>query len=55
LGLRRGDAAVAEFQKVIDRPTSRCFRSRSVIAALTLLQLGRAYVLVDDIPKAKTA
>ena len=55
LAVRRGDEAAAEFQKVIDHPASGSFRGRGVIVALARLQLGRAYVLSGDIPKAKTA
>jgi serine/threonine protein kinase/tetratricopeptide (TPR) repeat protein len=55
LAARRGNDAAAEFQKIIDHRASAAFRGRALIAALARLQLGRAYVLSGDTPKAKTA
>ena len=52
LAERKGPEATAEFQKIIDH---RGIVANSPIAALTYLQLGRAYVLSGDRDKAKAA
>jgi len=55
LAARRGNDAAAEFQKIIDHRGSAAFRGRALLAALSRLQLGRAYALSGDTAKAKTA
>jgi len=52
LGLKAGNEAAVEFQKVIDRPG---LYPLSVSRALAHLGLARAYALAGDSPKAKTA
>ena len=49
---RDGVSAAVEFQKILDH---RGLVGNSVIGALALLQLGRAYVLSGDRSKAKAA
>jgi eukaryotic-like serine/threonine-protein kinase len=50
LAARRGSEAAAEFEKILDH---RGLVLNQPIGALAHLGLGRAYVLEDDIPKAK--
>jgi eukaryotic-like serine/threonine-protein kinase len=52
LAARRGREAAAEFQKILDH---RGIVINEPIGALAHLQLGRAYVLLGDNVKAKTA
>jgi serine/threonine protein kinase/tetratricopeptide (TPR) repeat protein len=52
IATRRGPEAAAEFQKIIDHPVQAAIFS---LGSLAHLQLGRAYVLSGDLPKAKTA
>jgi hypothetical protein len=48
---KRGDAAAAEFQKILDHPG---LIQNELIGALAHLGLGRAYALSHDMTKAKT-
>jgi len=48
----QGQAAVAEFQKILNHPG---VVANEIIGALAHLQLGRAYVLSGDTAKARTA
>jgi eukaryotic-like serine/threonine-protein kinase len=52
LDARQGAEAAAEFQKILDHPG---VVFADPIGALARLQLGRAYVLAGDKPKAKAA
>jgi eukaryotic-like serine/threonine-protein kinase len=52
LAARRGNEAAAEFQKILDH---RGLVLNQPIGALAHLGLGRAYVLLGDITKAKAA
>jgi eukaryotic-like serine/threonine-protein kinase len=52
LATHQGKEAAAEFQKFLDRPS---LVGSSPLAALTRLQLGRAYALQGDTDKARTA
>jgi hypothetical protein len=52
LAARNGTAAVAEFQKLIDRPG---IVLNQPIGSLAHLQLGRAYALAGDAVKARAA
>ncbi len=52
LAAGRGQEAVAEFQKVLSH---RGIVSADPIGALAHLQLGRAYVILGDLGKAKSA
>jgi len=52
LAMRQGTAAAAEFQKIIDHPG---LVVNEPIGALAHLQLGRAYAMIGDTAKAKTA
>ena len=52
LAARQGAPAVAEFQKILDRPGA--VRSEP-IAALARLELGRAFALSGDLAKARAA
>jgi serine/threonine protein kinase/tetratricopeptide (TPR) repeat protein len=52
LVLHRGSEAAAEFQKILDHPgVERNF----ITGALAHLQLGRAYAMAGDAPKARAA
>ena len=53
VALGRGSDAIAEFQKIIEHPASAHFRLP--LAALVLVQLGRAHVVSGDVNKAKTS
>ena len=50
--LHHGQEAAAEFQKLLDHPGMVL---NSVLGALAHLQLGRAYALAGDTPKARAA
>jgi eukaryotic-like serine/threonine-protein kinase len=50
--LHQGNEAAAEFQKLLDHPG---IVLNSVLGALAHLQLGRAYALAGDTPKARAA
>ncbi len=52
LALRQGSKAAAEFQKILDHPG---IVISDPIGALAHLEMGRAYALSGDEPKAKTA
>jgi len=52
LGKKNGAAAIAEFQKILDRSG---VVGNEPIGALAYLGLGRAYALSNDAPKAKSA
>jgi tetratricopeptide (TPR) repeat protein len=52
LAAHRGGEAAAEFQKILDH---RGIVLNEPIGALAHLQLGRAYVLQGDTPKARAA
>jgi tetratricopeptide (TPR) repeat protein len=52
LAAGRGQEAVAEFQKVLDH---RGVVLADPVGVLAHLQLGRAYKLLNDLPKAKSA
>ncbi|MGA9897370.1 MAG: protein kinase [Terriglobales bacterium] len=49
---RNGTAAAAEFQKLLDHPGATL---SDPIGALSHLQIGRAYAMAGDTPKAKAA
>jgi DNA-binding winged helix-turn-helix (wHTH) protein/tetratricopeptide (TPR) repeat protein len=49
---RQGPAAVAEFQKIIDRPG---LVENELIGALAHLEIGRAYLMTHEASKAKAA
>jgi len=50
--LHRGNEAAAEFQKLLDHPG---IVLNSALGALAHLQLGRAYAMAGDAPKARAA
>ena len=52
LAARQGTAAAAEFQKILDRPG---LALNEPIAALTHVQLARAYAITGDTAKARAA
>jgi eukaryotic-like serine/threonine-protein kinase len=52
LAARQGDAAAREFQRILDHPG---IVRNQMIGALSLLQLGRAYVVSGDLLKARSA
>ncbi len=52
LAARQGNEAVSEFQKIL---AHRGIVANDPMAAIARLQLGRAYVLAGDVPKAKAA
>jgi len=52
LAARRGAAAAAEFQRILDHPG---LVLNSVVGALAHLGLGRAYALAGDTAKARAA
>jgi predicted Zn-dependent protease len=52
LAMHHGDEAVVEFQKIVEH---RGLVFTSIIGALARLQMGRAYVMLGDTVKARSA
>jgi DNA-binding winged helix-turn-helix (wHTH) protein/tetratricopeptide (TPR) repeat protein len=52
LDAHQGGAAVAEFQKIVDH---RGIAKNHLVGALAQLQLGRAYAMIEDKAKSKSA
>jgi hypothetical protein len=51
LAARQGQAAAAEFERILRRP---CLVRNRIIGALAHVQLGRAHALAGDIAKARS-